>query len=123
LYPLVPPLPVLEDFTVGPPPFRSGPTLAVAEDYRQLESSVERDGHALEGRVGLARLRVGGQRVGMGEDVVRDDHPGRLDLAARELEELLVLLLLGVEEDQVEDVVDRRQRLEGVALDDLGPVL
>ena len=47
----------------------------------------------------------------------------RLDLPAGELEEPLVVLLLGVEEDDVEDVVDRGQRLERVALDQLGPVV
>ena len=47
----------------------------------------------------------------MGEHVVGDDERARLDLVASELEELLVVLLLGVEEDEVEDVVDLRQRL------------
>ena len=46
-----------------------------------------------------------------------------LELRARELEQRLVLLLLGVEEDDVEHVVDLRQRLERVALDQVGRVV
>ena len=59
----------------------------------------------------------------MREDVVGDEERARLDLVAREREELLVVVLLGVEEDDVEHVVDRRQRLVRVALDELGPLL
>ena len=59
----------------------------------------------------------------MREDVVRDDERARLDLLAREPEELLVVVLLGVEEDDVEHVVDPRQQLERVALAQLGPLL
>ena len=45
----------------------------------------------------------------------------RLDLVAREAEELFVVVLLGVEEDDVEHVVDPRQLLERVALDAARP--
>src|SRR5206468_8185322 len=46
-----------------------------------------------------------------------------LQLPACDPEELLVLLLLGVEEGDVEDVVDRRERLETVARNEFGPRL
>src|SRR5262245_24837443 len=59
----------------------------------------------------------------MREDVVGDEERARLDLAPRKLEQALVVLLLCVDEDDVEDVVDRGQRLERVALDELGPVV
>ena len=59
----------------------------------------------------------------MREDVVRDDERARLDLVAREPEQLFVVVLLGVEEDDVEHVVDLRQQLERVALAQLGPLL
>ena len=39
------------------------------------------------------------------------------------LKQLLVLLLLGVEEDHVEDIVDRGERLEGIAGRELGPLV
>src|SRR5436190_505743 len=96
--------------------------LAIAEDHRQLEPAVEGEGHALERRVGLPRPRVSDERVGMREDVVGDDDRAGLDLRTRELEELLVLLLLGVEEDRVEDVINRGQGLEGVSRQQFGPV-
>ena len=48
--------------------------------------------------------------------------PPGSSFGAREREELLVVVLLGVEEDDVEDVLDRGQRLVSVALDELGPV-
>ena len=59
----------------------------------------------------------------MGEHVVGDDERSRLDLVASQLEQLLVVVLLGVEEDEVEDVVDLRQRLERVAFDQLDRLL
>jgi len=59
----------------------------------------------------------------MGQNVVRDHEGSGLELPAGELEEVFVLLLLCIEEDQVEDVVDRGQGLEGIALDKLGPLL
>ena len=46
-----------------------------------------------------------------------------LDLAAREREVAFVVLLLGVDEDDVEDVLDLRERLVRVALDELRPLL
>src|SRR5512133_745172 len=58
----------------------------------------------------------------MREDVVRDHEAARLDLLARKAEELFVVVFLGVEEDQVEHVVDQRQLLERVALAQLGPL-
>jgi len=69
--------------------------------------------------VRLPRLDVGLQRVRMQYDVVGDHQRARLELLARELEQLLVHLVGGVEEDHVEDVVDYRQRLACVALDNL----
>ena len=53
------------------------------------------------------------------EHVVRHDEGARLDLRPRQIEQRLVVVLLGVDEDDVEDVFDRRQRLERVALDQL----
>src|SRR5690348_345050 len=58
----------------------------------------------------------------MREDVVRHDHRPRLELLARETEQLFVVVLLGVEEHEVEHVVDLRQLLERVALEQLGPL-
>ncbi len=81
----------------------------VGEGDRELEASVERDGDALERRVGLAGLRVGAERLLVREDVVGDEEAARLDLVPRELEEALVVLLLGVDEDDVEDVLDLRE--------------
>src|SRR5438477_6379284 len=94
-----------------------------AQDDRELKPSVERDGRRRERRVGLPGARVRAEGVLVGQDVVGHDQRARLELAARELEEPLVVLLLRVEEADVEDVVDRRQRLVGVALDEVGPVL
>ena len=59
----------------------------------------------------------------MREDVVGDEERSWLDLVACQLEQALVLLLLGVEEHDVEHVVDRGQRLERVAGDELSPLL
>ena len=59
----------------------------------------------------------------MREDVVCDYEGSRLELLAREPEQLLVVVLLGVEEDDVEHVVDPRQLLERVALAQLGPLV
>jgi carbon monoxide dehydrogenase subunit G len=56
------------------------------------------------------------------EDVVGDDERARLDLLPCEPEQLLVVVLLGVEEDDVEHVLDPRQQLERVAGAQLGPV-
>ncbi len=58
----------------------------------------------------------------MREDVVSDHDATRLDPLARELEELFVVVLLGVEEHDVEDVVDPRQQLERVSVAQLGPL-
>ncbi len=54
--------------------------------------------------------------------VVGDHDAAGLELLAREREERVVVVLLGVEEDDVEDVVERLKRLEGVSLDELDPV-
>src|SRR3954466_16398858 len=75
-------------------------TLAVRpENDRDLESAVERNGHARERRVRLPCLRIGGERVGVREHVVGYHHRARLDLRARNLEQPLVVVLLRVEED------------------------
>lgn len=58
----------------------------------------------------------------MREDVVRHDERAGLELLAGELEELLVVVLLGVEEDDVEHVVDPGQLLERIAVDQLDPL-
>src|SRR5438445_974295 len=78
------------------------------EDDAQLEASVERDRQARECWIGLTRLRIRAQSVRVQRDVVRDHERGGLELAACELEELFVLLVPGVEEHDVEHVVDRR---------------
>ena len=79
-----------------------------AQDDAQLEAAVERHGDALERRIGLAGGRVGAERIRVGEDVVGDDErrPARASSRASR-EQLLVVVLLRVEEDDVEDVVDR----------------
>src|SRR6187551_2739351 len=122
LYPLVPPLPVLDEITLGPPPFRGSRILPIAEEDRYLETSVERKGDALESWVRLPGLAVRAQGLHVREDVVGDHDRARLELRARLGEECLVLLFLGVEEDDVEHVVDALERLERVALHELGPV-
>src|SRR5690349_17633348 len=58
----------------------------------------------------------------MRQDVVRDDQRSRLDLLPGDPEQLLVVVLLGVQEDDVEHVVDQRQLLECVASAQLGPL-
>src|ERR1044072_5820198 len=90
-------------------------TLSVlAEDDGELEAAVERDRRAEQRGGGLPSLHVGLQRVRMHDNVVRNHECARLELPARELEQLLVHLVRGVEEDEVEDVVDHRQCLAGV---------
>ena len=59
----------------------------------------------------------------MGEDVVGDEHPAGLDLLPGEPEQPLVVVLLRVDEDDVEHVLDLRQQLERVGLEELGPLL
>jgi hypothetical protein len=54
----------------------------------------------------------------MEDDVVGDDERARLGLLAREYEQLLVEAVRDVEEDDVEHVVDLRQRLTCVAFDE-----
>ena len=66
------------------------------------------------GKTLLLRL-LGGREEERG-----DDESAGLEFRARRLEELLVVLLLGVQEDDVEHVVDLRNRLLGVAFDQLG---
>src|SRR5205814_3524173 len=82
-----------------------------AEHHGELQAPVERDGHRLQRWVGLARTGVSPERLLVREHVVGDDERARLELPARKLEQLLVVVLLRVQEDEVEDVVDRRQRL------------
>jgi carbon monoxide dehydrogenase subunit G len=59
----------------------------------------------------------------MREDVVRYHEPTRLELFAGEPEQLFVVILLGVEEDNVEHVVDPGQLLERVSLEQLSPLV
>ena len=54
----------------------------------------------------------------MEDHVVGDDEGARLELLAREREQLLVEPVGSVEEDDVEHVVDRAERLARVALDE-----
>src|SRR5919197_4259309 len=77
----------------------------------ELQAAVERDRDAQQRRVGLARVDVGLERVRVEDHVVGDDESALLELAASQLEELLVLLVRGIEEDDVEDIVDPRDRL------------
>src|SRR5262245_5486640 len=132
LYPLVPPLPVLEsvkpdhllsavDSTVAER--RGRPLRRIREHDRELEAAVERERHALQGRVGLPGLRVRGEGLGVREDVVRHEQRAGLDLVARQLEQPLVVVLLRVDEHDVEDILDRRQCLERVALEQLRGLL
>jgi hypothetical protein len=57
----------------------------------------------------------------VGENVVGDDQPARLDLRPRASEVLLVVGLFRVDEDDVEDILDRRDKLERVPLEELDP--
>ena len=66
------------------------------QHHAELEPAIERDGDADEVGVGLPRARVLGERVGMREDVVGHHDAAGLDLLAREPEQLLVVVLLGV---------------------------
>src|SRR5690349_18253753 len=110
--------------STGPPPFRVARTIAaLTEGDAELQSTVERHRHGLEIRVVLTALRVLGERVGVRQDVVRDEERAGLDLVARKPEQPLVVVLLGVDEDDVEHVLNRRQVLECVALDELGPLV
>jgi len=59
----------------------------------------------------------------VGEDIVGDDERTGFELRACKREEGLVVVLLSVQENDVEDVVDRRQGLEGVAFPKLDPLL
>src|SRR5436190_22232442 len=89
------------------------PGLAASAEYnRKLEPTVEWHGQARERRVGLPRLGVRAQGVGVQDDIVRDHERAGLELWPSELEQLLVELVGGVQEDDVEHVVDHRQRLE-----------
>ena len=73
--------------------------------------------------IALAGAGVGAEDLLVGEDVVREDQRPGVDQAADELEVALVLVLLRVDEDDVEDVLEGRERLERVALDQLRPLL
>src|SRR5436190_8102642 len=100
------------------------PGLAASAEYnRKLEPTVEWHGQARERRVGLPRLGVRAQGVGVQDDIVRDHERAGLELWPSELEQLLVELVGGVQEDDVEHVVDHRQRLEGVSFDELRGLL
>ena len=57
------------------------------------------------------------------QNVVGDHESAGLEQRPGEREERLVVVLLGVEEDEVEDVLDAHERLVCVALDELGPLL
>src|SRR3954447_24047637 len=94
-----------------------------AEHDGELQSAVERNGHRLEGRVRLAGGRVRAERVLVRKDVVGYDERAGLELRQSQVEQLLVVALLGVQEDDVEDVVDRRHGVLCVAFDQLGPVV
>ena len=59
----------------------------------------------------------------MREDVVGDDQGTGLEPLAGEREQALVVVLLGVEEDHVEDVLEPGERLERVALEEVDPVV
>jgi len=59
----------------------------------------------------------------MRDDVVRDDERAGLEEQAHKREQRFVVVLLGVEEDEVERVLGRLQRRERIALDQLGPVV
>src|SRR5215831_10790669 len=95
----------------------------LAEDRRQLETAVERERQARKGRIGLPRSRVPGEWVRVREHVVRDDEAAHLEERTRQREERVVVLLLGVEEDEVEGVLGLAQHLEGVPFRELGPVV
>src|SRR3954453_3455969 len=94
-----------------------------AEHDGQLQAMLERDGHALERRVRLAGGRVRAERVLVREDVVGYHERAGLELRQSQVEQLLVVVFLGVQEDDVEDVVDRGHSLLRVAFDQFGPVL
>src|SRR3954468_3749492 len=94
-----------------------------AEHDGQLQTPVERDGHGLERRVRLAGGRVRAERVLVRKDVVGYDERAGLELRQSQVEQLLVVAFLGVEEDDVEDVVDRGHSLLRVSFDQFGPVL
>jgi hypothetical protein len=96
------------------------PSYGFAKDDSELKAAVQRKRDALEPRIGLPRPRVRPEHVLVGEDVVGDDESACLQLRARKLEQALVIVLLGVEEADVEDVVDSAQRRESVPLDELG---
>src|ERR687896_1212400 len=93
------------------------PSYGLAQDDGKLQTAIERHGHALEHRIGLTSTRVRRKRLRMRENVVGDDKRPWFQLRASEHKELLVLVLLRVEEADVETFLDRRQRLEGVPLD------
>ena len=61
--------------------------------------------------------------LGVREDVVGNDYAAGLDEAPGEMKERLVVLLLGVQEDHVENVVDRTERRVRVTLAEFRPLL
>ena len=126
-YPLVPPLPELSEITLGPPPFRGNRTIAesAATARRTLSSSPRSSGTVTLRRVGSACRAAEYWASGSGceRTLSATTRPPGSTLSAREAEELFVVVLLGVEEDDVEHVVDPRQLLERVALAQLGPLL
>src|SRR5437773_1524608 len=111
-YRLAPPLPVQS--SIKPEHLLSAviQLYGLGQDDRKLQAAVERDGHALERRVGLPRLRIGVQLL-MGEHVVRHHQRARFERLPCELEERLVVFLLGIEKAQVEHVLRSEERREG----------
>ena len=59
------------------------------------------------------------ERLGVREDVVGDDQAARIEQRTREAEQRLVVVLLGIDEHEVEDVLGSRERLMRVAFDDI----
>ena len=82
----------------------------------------DRHGDGDERGVGLTGRRVG-LHGGARRDVVGDDDPARVQLRPREPEQQLVVVLPGVEEDDVEAVLELGQDLLRVTLDELRPFL
>src|SRR5439155_20450227 len=98
-YPLVPPLPEQSSLKSDHLLSAVVQLYGLGQDDGELEAVVERDRHALKRRILLPRPRVRAQRVRMREHVVGEEDRARLDLLACQLEQALVVVLLGVDED------------------------
>ena len=123
-YRLAPPLPVLSSLKSDH--LLSAVDLTLAMSVRTaLNSSPRSRGTVTLSRVGSAcRAREYAPSVSSCESTLSaTTSPPGSSFGRGEREEPLVVVLLGVEEDDVEDVLDRRQRLERVALDELGPLV